>query len=124
VTRSRRTVSLARLREEIQDDILGHLECVVMLKKLQAELTEGDHAAYSSAASGSIAPLRTSWVKSDPTGDVAVSGQHMEMRRRLGVAIRRQKHASRDIDLARGELIEMFLALDRSDPFQGRVIGA
>jgi hypothetical protein len=46
----------------------------------------------------------------------------MEMRRRLGVAIRRQKHASRDIDLARGELIEMFLALDRSDPFQGRVI--
>lgn len=110
----------AQVRHLLEEAIDRAGEAVILASRLKRRdsYSEAYDHSLSSSSTGSITPTG-SWTKSDPTGDIAVSGMHIERRRRVRKAARHIQRALTELELAEGELIEMFLADDHTDPHRG-----
>ena len=117
----KRSPSPAKLQIELERAIDDAQDFIFLARSLSDLYEEGFDFGHDSASGGSMAPARTSWVKTDPTGDTAVSGRHIEIRRRIHKAAGYAHKAAGNLELARGELLEAFFNSDQSDAMRALV---
>ncbi len=115
----RRVPSLSspeKLRRELARTREIALEVAFIVTRLGQPFEDAHDFSLSPTQTQGLAPGRKGFIPSFPTEDVALSGMHGSMRYKVRQAERRCRRARDELELAFGDLFEVFTGSDPSDP--------